>query len=357
MKHALSVLHVDSSTSWGGGQNQVRLLMRELAAARVEQLCICPAGSPLAQRLAAMQLPVRGIRWQGSSDPRVMWQLLRELRKFDVVHCHDAHALQVALLPAKLLRVKVVAARRVPFKTNAVKWNRADIVIAVSEHVREQLVRNGVDASRVRVVHSGTDPAETRAVAPLVPTMREQRGVAADAFVVASAALLVPTKGLTIIPAAAALLPDVHWFIAGQGPLRAEIESGIAAHGVADRVHMLGWLPDARRLFKEIDVYLSASTEDGLGNSVTEALAMGVPVLSADGGGGAEIMKPVHDVTEAALYEAQNARSLANAVRRLRDPALRARVLTAQATRFPIFDIARTAAQTLALYREITGQR
>ena len=59
------VLHLDSSHAWGGGQNQVRLLMRELGRAGIEQLCICPASSPLAHRLRQMELPVQPIAWRG----------------------------------------------------------------------------------------------------------------------------------------------------------------------------------------------------------------------------------------------------------------------------------------------------
>jgi L-malate glycosyltransferase len=347
------VLHLDSSVGWGGGQNQVRLLMRELAVADVEQLCICPKGSALAVRLGDAGLPVFGVGWRGGTDPRAIWHVFHALRDYDIVHCHDAHALQIAVLPVRLSRKRVVASRRIPFKTNALKWNRADAVIAVSAHVRAGLMRDGVDAHRIHVIHSGTDAAETRSIAPAAPTIREQHGVPADALVVANAAAMIPLKGQLIIPEAAALLPDVHWFIAGEGPARPQIEAAIAQHDVAERVHLLGWLADARPLFKEASVYLSASTEDGLGNSVTECLALGVPVISADGGGGAEIMRPVHERTKAVLYPPNDAEALANLIRRLRDPAVRTQVVAAQNERFPDFDIRRTAAQTLALYQQL----
>lgn len=353
MSERLSVLHLDSNLAWGGGQNQIRLLMGELARSAIRQLCICPTGSILSERLAAAGLPVRTIPWRGGSDPRAVWRVLRMLAQFDIVHCHDAHALQIALLPGRLLRKPLVASRRVPFRTNAFKWNRADAVIAVSAHVRAGLIRDGVEAQRIHVVHSGTDAEETRSVAAAAPTLRARYGVPADAFVVANAAALIPLKGQRIIPEAATRLPDVHWLIAGDGPDRQEIASAITRNGVAGRVHLLGWLADARPLFKEADVYLSASTEDGLGNSVTECLALGVPVVSADGGGGAEIVRPVHERTQAVLYPANDVAALVHQIRRLRDPALRARVIAAQAERFPDFDIRRTAPQTLALYRQL----
>ncbi len=348
-----AVLHLDSSSGWGGGQNQVRLLMRELARQNVKQLCICPAGSPLAQRLTAASLPVKTIRWRGGADPRAIWHVWRALSQFNIVHAHDAHALQIAILPAKLRGARLIGARRVPFTTSAAKWNRADRVIAVSQTVRAILLASGVDEKRVCVIHSGTDLQETRSVPPLQPRMRAQRGLPDDAFVVVNAAYFVKWKGQMVIPPTAALLPDVHWFVAGEGPMREDLEASIAHYDVADRVHLLGWLPDARPLLREADVYVSASTEDGLGNSVTESLALQVPVISANAGGGAEIVRPVHERTGAVLFEPGNAQALAGAITRLRDANVRQQVVAAQDERFRDFAIERTAAQTLAIYREL----
>ena len=353
MTSSISVLHLDSSTAWGGGQNQVRLLMRALTKTDVRQLCVCPTGSPLEHRLQQAGLPVRGITWSGGADPRAVWSVARIMREFAIVHCHDAHALQIAVVPAKLQRKKVIAARRVPFATSSFKWNLADRVVAVSHTVRKVLEKSDIDPRRIRVIHSGTDREETRAVPPLQPRMRERLQVSTDSFVVGNAAYLVAFKGQLTIPPAAALLPDVHWFIAGDGPQKDEIVAAIARHNVGDRVHLLGWLPDARQLLKEVDAYVSASTEDGLGNSVTESLALRIPVLSADAGGGAEIVRPVHERTGAVLFEPGNPTSLADAVTRLRDAGVRDKVIAAQDERFADFAIERTAEQTLDLYHEL----
>ena len=86
---------------------------------------------------------------------------------------------------------------------------------------------------------------------------------------------------------------------------------------------------------------------------MTESLALRVPVLSADAGGGAEIMRPVQQRTGAVLFEPGNPQSLADAVTRLRAPGVRERVLAAQDERFRDFAIERTAAGTLAIYREV----
>lgn len=348
-----SVLHVSSNRNWGGGENQVRLLMQQLARYGVRQLCVCPSDSPLARRLQHLNLPVKAVPWTSGSDPRMLISIAGTLKHFDVVHCHDAAALQIALIPAKLRGVPVIAARRVRFKTSALKWNRADRIIAVSQTVREELLKAGVKDHKILVIHSGTDLNETRSVKPFSPTLRQKLGLRAGTFIAGNAGAFYAGKRQALIPEAAAMLPDVHWFIAGDGPERANIEAAIAEHSVADRVHLLGWLNDARQMLKELDVYVSTSIDDGLGNSITESLALQIPVLVAEAGGPAEIMRPISGKAGPVMFAPDNARSLAQAIEQLKDPQRREQIVAAQDERFAEFDIEHTAAATLGIYTEV----
>jgi glycosyltransferase involved in cell wall biosynthesis len=356
VKGQLAVLHVDGNRGWGGGQNQIVLLMRRLADNGIRQLCVCPHRSPLATRLQEMELPVETVGWVSSIDPRVFIAITRLAAAFDIIHCHDAHALQLALLPAKLRRVPLVASRRVRFKTNATVWNRADRVIAIADSVKEKLLASGVDNERIRVIHSGIDIGETRAVPAIEPPLRERFGIPAGAFVVGNAASFFPVKGQVVIPEAAAMLPNVHWLIAGEGPERGAIEAAIERYAVRDRVHLTGWLTDARALLKELDVYVLPSTDEALSNSILEAMAMRVPVLAADAGGPADLLRPVHALTGGVLFEPRNAPALAALVTRMRDEDLRYRVLAAQDERIIDYTIDKTAQGTLAVYHELLAR-
>ncbi|HEX2190601.1 MAG TPA: glycosyltransferase [Longimicrobiaceae bacterium] len=352
-----SVLHLDAGRAWAGGQNQVRLLVRGLQGRVARQLCLCPAGAPLERRLRDEGLPVRGIAWRGGADPRAVLSVARALRGFDVVHCHDAHALQVALLPARLLGVPLVASRRVPFRTSAAKWNRADRVLAVSDAVRTGLAASGVDPDRLRTVHSGIDPAEIRGLPPLRPTLRERLGIGSDAFVAGSVGHLYAYKHQEELVHAAAAAPcDVHWVVVGEGPRRGELAELVARLGVGGRVHLAGALPDARQALAEFDVFAFSSRDEGLGTSVLDAMALGLAVVAADDSGPGEILRPVHAATGASLYPPGDHRRLAEHVCALRgaEDARRAMVL-AQEARLADFLAETTAERTLAVYREVAG--
>lgn len=354
-RSGIRVLHIDGGRRWGGGQNQVRLLMRGLARhSAVAQLCLSPAGSPLEYRLREEGLPVRGIVWRRGIDLRALRAIARHVRDFDAIHCHDAHALQLALLPGRLHRRPIIASRRSCFRTRAAKWNLATRVIAISEAVRTLLLESGVREEKIRLIPSGIDPAEIVALPPLDPPLRTRIGMPANGFLAGNVGTLLEYKQQTLIPQAAARLRNVQWVIVGEGPRRPAIEAAIVAHGVTAHVHLPGNIADARRCLRELDVFVFTSQGEALGTSVLDAMAAGVPVVAADDAGPAEVLRPVHERVGASLFRPGDADALANLVRRVRDePALAPLMASFQRERLLDFDIARTAEATLALYQEV----
>lgn len=359
----MKVLHVDGGQRWGGGQNQVRLLMRALRERDVTQLCLCPEGSALARRLGEDGLPCTTVRWGRGLSLRAALAIFEQAKSVELIHTHDAHALQLAIPGAQLRGRPIVAARRMTLPTRASKWNRAARVVAISESVRDALRASGVRESRIRLIHSGIDEAELRSLVPLDPPLRQRLRIPADAFLVGTIGALVPLKGHTLIPEAAARIQGrgsdvrgVHWVIIGEGDARGLIEGTVTQHGGQGRVHLPGALPDARRALREFDAFVFTSERDALGTSILDAMACDVPVIAADGPGPSEVLGPVHAETGSTLYPPRHAAALASLVRRLRDDAeLRQRMIAVQRRRLESFGIERTAAATLALYEEVLG--
>src|SRR5213076_3332461 len=150
----MRVLQVDSGREWRGGQNQVRLLCRELGReAEIEQALVTKQGSELAQRAAAGGVRVLGTAWEIGLDPRAWWHLRRTIAAFqpDVIHVHDSHALTLAATVA--LGRTLVATRRVDFHVGRFgAWRRPDRIIAVSAAVKDVLTRDGIASDAIVVV-------------------------------------------------------------------------------------------------------------------------------------------------------------------------------------------------------------
>ncbi len=299
---AIRVVQIDAGREWRGGQNQVRLLAREVSQdPAVVQRLVTRAAGPLAIRAAADGVTVEGVPWGPGLDPRAAWRLRSIVRAFrpHVLHAHDSHALTIALVARALARVSplAVATRRVDFHVRARSaWHRADHVIAVSDAVRRVLAADGVPAARMSVVPDGVDPEEVRRSARRPLDIRGRLGLLPGVPLAVNVAALVPHKDqVTLIRAAAAartLRPDLHWVIAGDGDLRGTLERAIAALGAGDRVHLVGYVEEADTLIEEADVLVMSSREEGLGSVVLNALALGTPVVATRAGGLPEMLPP-----------------------------------------------------------------
>ncbi|HYK83639.1 MAG TPA: glycosyltransferase [Gemmatimonadales bacterium] len=317
----MRVLHVDSGREYRGGQNQVRLLARELGGVpEVVQRVLTRRGSELARRLAAHGVAVWDVPWGPSLDPRALWQLRRALTRFapHVVHAHDSHALQLAHWARRLVErgggaPALVATRRVDFHVRPRSvWFRADRVIAISEAVKAVLVADGVAGGAIAVVPSGIDPEEVVRAAARPLDIRARLGVAPGTPLAVNVAALVDHKDQrTLIRAALAARtsrPDLHWAVAGEGELRRALAAEITRLSLEDRVHLLGYVPEADALIREADVFVMSSKEEGLGSVVLHALALGRPVVATRGGGLPEVVPP------AALVPVGDAAALARKV-------------------------------------------
>ena len=347
-----TVVHVASGREWRGGQRQTWLLARELARLGVRQRVVTNAGSELERRLLADRVQVRAVTWRAGLDPRALSAVRAELAASPtLLHAHDAHALTVAGLALWPRRAPLVVTRRVDFRLRRRGfWARADAVIAISDAVAGVLRADGIDPSRVTVVRSGVDLDEARRALPA--GYRTRLGIPAGAPVALHLGALVPHKDQATLIRAAALAraraPDLRWIVAGDGELRGELETLVRHEGLSDRVHLTGQVPDPLALLAEADIYVMSSREEGLGTSVLDAMARGIPVASTSAGGipemladGAGLLVPVGDAS-----------SLADAVTRLAgDRGLRERLADRARGAAGRFTAERMAAEVLSVYR------
>ena len=294
----------------------MRLLCRELAGAPgVVNRLVTRRGGELARRLQGVGLvAVTEVGWSFGLDPRPYRHLVSYLltAQPDIVHAHDSHALALSMLAARSAARRrrhvffrkaakdyeppaIVATRRVDFHLRRWSpWRRVDRIIAISAAVKRILIDDGISPYGVTVVPDGISPDEVQAASPL--NVRERLGLPAGAPLAVNVAALVDHKDQhTLIRAAQsarAARPDLHWAIAGEGKLRGSLTAEISRLGLADRVHLLGYVDPADGLIREADVFVMSSKEEGLGSVILNALALGKPVVATAAGGIPEILPP-----------------------------------------------------------------
>ncbi len=226
--------------------------------------------------------------------------------------------------------------------------SRADAVITVSEHSREQLVAAGVPPARVHVVLEGV-------ARPPVAPARPEAWPAADGLRLLALGRLEPRKRPEVaIDALAALRRHnvgASLVIAGDGPMKDALLKRTYASGVGDAVRFAGRVSDAEKwqLYDSADVLVFASTLEGFGLVVAEAQSRGVPVLAAQGTATAEALEP--DVS--GMLAEPDGQAFAARLMRLAD-ADRRRQMSSRAREFSRrFDWDTCAAGVAEVYRSL----
>jgi glycosyltransferase involved in cell wall biosynthesis len=313
------LLHVDTAATWRGGQNQVLLTARAMAARGAEVAIACRAGGELQARAVAAGARVRPLPFRGDLWPPAILGLAQALRRERpaALLLHDPHAVSAGLVASRLAgRTALVAVRRVDFPLRGVfsraKYASCDRVIVVSRAIGEVVRAGGVRPERVRLVYEGVPD---RVAAPGGREALASLGVPAGAPVVGNVAALTGHKDHATLVAAMALLrqrvPEARLVVAGEGELRGALEAQAGELGLADRVVFAGFRHDLDRLLPAFSVFCLSSRLEGLGTSLLDAMAFGLPVVATAAGG---IPEAVEDGVTGRLVPPRDPGALAEAL-------------------------------------------
>jgi len=190
-------------------------------------------------------------------------------------------------------------------------------VIAVSQPIVEQLVRDGVAAHRVHLIRNAWSP---RGVPLDRPAARARLGVPPEARLVGWVGRLTGEKGADVLLRAIANIPElpVSVSIVGEGTDRTALEALAQQLGIGERIRWHGIVPEAAELFPAFDVFAISSRTEGTPIVLFEAMACEVPVVSTRVGGVPDVVSD----GEAILVPREDPVALAHGIRRVfADPA------------------------------------
>jgi len=372
----MRTLHLETGRHLYGGPRQVLLLLDGLRQRGVEATLACPTDSAIAAAATAAGHDVISHPIGGDLDVSAISFLTRTVQRLkpDLLHAHSRRGADFfGGLAATIARIPAVLTRRVDNPDTPVvgslKYLAYDRVVAISAAVHDQLERQGVPLEKLRTIRSSIDAAACQ------PTWTRERFLAEFALeprhrVVAMVAQLIPRKDHALLLEAWPLIhqrcPDARLLLFGAGPLQSELQAQVqdeARHdprhdpshdprGVARTVTFAGFRPDLREFLGRIDLLVHPATREGLGISLLEAQAAGVPVVACAAGG---VPEAVADGDTGLLVEPGNAAALVEAVTLLLgDPAWCRTLGAAAAERTRThFSPDRMVEAYIELYREV----
>lgn len=202
------------------------------------------------------------------------------------------------------------------------------LVLVRSESLRRALVDLGGDPEKIAIQRTGIPLEEFPFRERAVPKNREWRLV--------QAGRLIEKKGLPVSLRAFSTFskqhPNATLTIAGEGPLLPELRKFARESGVADRVSFAGFVSQEqlREIYYRSDIFLHPSqtardgNQEGIPNSMLEAMATGLPVFATEHGG---IPEAIENGVSGMLVPERDEEALARALlKAAKDPDLLSRI-------------------------------
>lgn len=303
------IMHLIASNFYGGPEKQIVTHLKRLEKSNLAASLTSFIEGQENEILAVAereQVRHHGIPMRGPLDFRALVKLFRLLvnDETDLVCAHGYKANVLGRIATWILRKPLVLVSRgwtaenarIRFyeKLDKMFLRFADHIVAVSAGQMDKILKLGVAAEKVSVIHNAIDldaiPAphdDSR--------LRRDLGIAPNTILVASAGRLSPEKNqLGMIKVAGMVrhqCPDVAFVILGEGFVRAELEQHIQDLGLEDCFFLPGFRKDLQQVLHEIDIFMLPSFTEGLPNVVLEAFAVKKPVVASRVGGTPEVVQ------------------------------------------------------------------
>lgn len=303
----MKVLHLLNHAGQGGTEQYIRTLILAMEQDGVEAELAYHEYGPLAQWAQERSLPVHHLEMNSPFDRTavaVLAKLCRE-RKIDVVHTHYLRENYIALqAKGKVPGLRVIYTYHILTENSSVQKIcnrilslRQDAAVANCSAGAARLAENGVPKGKIRLVYNAVDPDLWQTEAS---SLREELGVGNDTFLFLYAARLVEGKGHTWLLESVKKLRGrterpFRLILAGDGPLKNELENKMQELKLTDVITFLGYRSDMSNLYHGVDLTLCPSESETLSLLLLESLACGTPALATNVGGIPDILSPEHD--------------------------------------------------------------
>ncbi|MGF1532430.1 MAG: glycosyltransferase family 4 protein [Bernardetiaceae bacterium] len=321
----MHILHLSSAISWRGGEQQVAYLLEGLVSCGHQVTVFCPKRSSLAEFCRRGSIPLHTYTKRMSIDPFVIGSLVRLFRqkKFDIAHTHDAQSHSQAVLAHRLSgsHLPLVVSRRVAFPIKKkgfsnYKYNYAGVqrILCVSEAIKKKLQGAIQHSERLTTVYSGID--ENKFKKNKSGKLCQELNIDPATFLIGNTSALSYHKDYQTFINTAVRLREAgimakFLLIGRDDGMEDTLRNYIQQQKFSEDFYFLGFRKDVPEILPDLDVFLFTPMVEGLGTSVLDAFACGVPVVATNTGG---IPEMVHHEQTGLLADTGDDQALAQHV-------------------------------------------
>ena len=338
----IKILHILSDTNIGGAGRLLYNLFMTVDKEKYEFVFVFPKDSALCELFRSKNAKIYEIECgrDVSFDIRASISVCRLIKKInpDIVHTHSSFYGRIGAKFASIDTKNIVYTKHCVFDTPKYMDNKIskfiygkldDIlsgrIVAVAESAKDELVKYGVNPSKIDVIINGTPPL-TETTEDEKRELKKQLNIGEGLFIAGISARLEEYKGhKTIIEAAVKLkkdgIDDILFIILGSGSYEKFLKEYVEKMNVEDRVLFLGFKDEVYPYVNIFDVNLNSSVGTETSSlAISEGLSIGKVIIASDFGGNPNM---VINGKTGYLFKKSDASELAERIKKLKqNPAL-----------------------------------
>lgn len=293
---SIKVLHTEWSDGWGG--QEIRIINEALALRQmygVETVIACRRDAQIAQKALENGFEVVYLPFSSSFDIKSILGVKRLVKQLgiDIVNTHSGKDTWVGGLGAKLAGVKFIRTRHLSNKINPSRLNfineLADFVITTGSSVRDAMIeQNRIKPENIASIPTGIDESLFDSSKFEKDESLDKFSLSKDKIYVGMLSVLRSVKChdlfLRLALKAHESFKNAHFLIAGEGPMRGQIEEFIRQNNMQSYVSLLGNVNDTPEFLNALDIFMITSKAEGVPQSLMQALLMQKACIATDVG-------------------------------------------------------------------------
>ena len=325
-KRKLTILHTESSTGWAGQEMRIILEAREIKKRGHRIILAIQPGSGIIPAIDREGFEKEIIVMKKKYFMVSILYLIKIISRYnvDIVNTHSSWDSWIASIAARISRRKpvIIRTRHLSTPVSKVLLSRVvyqylpHIIITTGDSIRETLINiNHFPENKIVSIPTGVD-LEVFYPRPINNDLREKLGISQKEKVMGIIAALRSWKGHDYLLEAVKIIlekrRDIKLAVVGDGPRYGHLVEKAKLLGIADHVLFLGYRDDIPDILSILDiVVLPSYANEGVPQSILQAMAMGKPVVATYAGSIPEI---VYDKETGILVEPKNASALAEGI-------------------------------------------
>ena len=345
INEVMKILHTMAGAQNGGAEMAYVDMLRAQKAQGVNVIAACRPNATRNPMLVDAGIPVYEFPFGGFFDFQTKSALKKLItqEKPDIVQTWMTRACVKTPRSGKGLP-DFVKVSRLGGYYNMRRYQDSDLFIAQSPDLKRHIMEGNVPDDRVVQINQFAEVGHVSGT-----LTRNDLNTPYDAFVFLALARYHKNKGLDVLLQAMVDVPQAHLWLAGDGPLRQDLEDQAFQLGLSDRVHFLGWRTDRADLLDLCDAVVFPSRHEPFGTVFAQAWAAKKPLVTTASQGPAQFVKTEQD---ALLVDIDDVAGLSKAMNRvMTDPDLVQSLIAAGHQRYEQdFSVAAVLERTLDFY-------